>query len=360
MKILIPKSNLQYALNRVRGAISGRVLNPWMAGVLLKAAEGELLVSATNLDVQISHTTDATVIEPGEALLPIASLLQFVTQFPEQEVELAVDDKFHCTLVCGDSRGSLSGVDAKDFTPFPPQERKGFTMAQADLKAALRKVVYAVADPSQTRIALEGVLIEQRSNRLTFAATDGRRLSLVKQLIDGEDVRGTIPTKTVIETIRLLGDEGEVEIWVGNSTCQFACDKTTIVESKLIDAQFPNYKQVLPSEFTESITLSREELLDAVRFVGWVCNAKDASKAYLEFDKNKITLTGKSDDTKAVKTLACRFSGKSMEAVLNPEYMTDVLNALTDDEVRFEFIDNLSPFSFKAGNFQGIIMPLRP
>lgn len=356
MKLTIPKSNLQHALRRVQGAISGRPLNPWMACVLLKATDGKLQAMATNLDVQISHTTEATVIEPGEALLPISSFLQFVTQFGPQDVELAVDDKFHCTLECGDSRGSLSGMDPKDFTPFPPQERKGFTMAQSDLKAALRKTLIAVSVDS-TRFTLCGVLIELQANRLSIIATNGRQISIVRQLLDGDGIRAIVPTNGATQVSRLLEDDGEVSVSIGKNTAEFEIGGTTL-STKLIDSNYPSINQFIPKNAGDRIVLNREEFLGAVKYVSWIVDPHKYPIMTMEFGANKLGISQKSTSDNAQRTIAVKYDKADKSLRMPSDQMAIILSALTDDEVALEIIDHLSPVCIKAGNFTAIAMPM--
>jgi DNA polymerase-3 subunit beta len=356
VKLLIPKSNLAYALRRVQGAISGRAFNPWMACVLLKAEGARLLVSATNLDVQISHATDATVIEPGAALLPLASLLQFVTQFPEQEVEMIVDDKFHCTLVCGDSRGTLNGMDVKDFTPFPPQDRKGFEMAQSDLKAALRKTLIAVLT-NDTRPVLCGILIELQDNRLKFMSADGKRASIVKQLLNGTGIRAILSAKGATEAMRLLGDDGEASVSIGSNTAEFKIGDTCLI-TKLIDAEYPNFNSLVPKSFAHRIMIDRDEFLGAVKYVGWIGDADKAPTTMFEFSRNKFSLHQASSTSEARRNLAVKFEG-DVRIKVAPEYVAIILSTLTEDEVALEFTDDMTALSIKAGNFTSFVMPCR-
>lgn len=358
MKLLIPKSNLAYALRRVQGAISGRVFHPWMTCVLLKAEGSRLLVSATNLDVQISHATDATVIEPGSALLPLAELVRHVVDLPEQEVEMVVDDKFHCTLVCGDSRGKLNGMDVKDFTPFPPQERKGFEMGQVDLKAALRKTLISVMPDSSDRTALCGIFIELQKNRLRFVSADGKRASIVKQLFDGDGIQAILPTRGATEAARLLSDSGEVSVSIGANTAEFTMGDTALI-TKLIDATYPNFQPLVPQKLDHRIVIGRDEFLSAMKYVGWVSDPNKAPTTMFEFSRNKMSLHQVSSNNEARRDLPVKYAGPDMKIKLAPEYVAIILSTLTEDEVALEFTNDITAISIKAGNFNSFVMPCR-
>lgn len=355
MKLTIPKHDLAHALRRVQGAVSGRSSIPALGCVLLRATD-KLQVMATNLDLQISHSTQANVIEPGSALLPISSFNQFVTQFGPQDVELSVDEKFKCSLVCGDSRGSLSGMDPKEFVEFPQQERKGFTMAQADLKAALRKTLIAAAGDDCERFVLAGVLIELQKNKLSFVATNGKMMSIVKSLFDGDGIRSIIPTKGASEAMKLLENDGEVSILIGPNTAEFVIGDTSI-STKLIDAQYPNYAQIIPTEKPHRIAVNREEFLSAVKYVGWIVDPNSFARTVFDFSANKIEVSQTSASNEARRTMAVKYDGPAMKFKLPPEQVSAILGAITEDEVSFDVISNLTPSAIRAGNFTSLVMP---
>lgn len=356
MKLTIPKHNLATALRRVQGAISGRATNAALGGVLLRATDG-LQAMATNLDLQISHKTEANVIEPGAALLPFAALNQHVTNFGPQDVELAVDDKFRCTLVCGDSRGSLSGMDPKEFTEFPQQERKGFTMAQADLKAALRKTLIAASE-SALQFVLCGVLVELKKNRLVFVGTDGKMMSIVRHLLDGDGIRSIIPIKGAQEAMRLLESDGEATIQFGPTAVEFTIGDTSL-STRLIDAIYPPYADLLPKQPAHRITLNREELLSAVKYVGWIVDPNNFARTSFEFSANKIEVHQVSSTNEARRGIAVKYDGPEMQFKLPPEQVYAVLNAVDEDEVTMEIIDTITAALIKAGNLTALMMPFR-
>ncbi len=363
MKLLIPKSNLAYALRRVQGAISGRAFNPWMTCVLLKATElpassgSRLSVSATNLDVQISHATDATVIEPGAALLPFERLSKHVAGFGPQDVELAIDENLKCSFACGDSKGSLTGMNPAEFTEFAPQERKGFTMERSALRAALRRTLVAVGQDTG-RLALCGVLIELKENRLSFIAADGKMLAVVKSLFDGDGIRSIIPTKGAQEAMRLLEGDGEVSVLIGPNTAEFVIGETS-VSTKLIDAAYPPFADVIPKAKGHRISVNREELLDKVKSVGWIVDPNKCARTTYQFSRNRIRLSQVSSSDANERDMAVSYNGPEMSFMLPPDQVTAILSVIDDDDVTMEIVDALTPTVLRAGNFTALMMPFR-
>ncbi len=357
MNLTISRESLNFALNRVKGAVSSRPVNPALSCVLMRARGQSLELVTTNLDMQISHAVEAQIATEGSVLLPFSSFLQFATNFGQQDIAISVDDKLKCSLICGGSRGSISGMSPKEFTEFPAQEHCDFAMAQADLKAALKKTLISVSKDS-TRFALCGVFVELQKNRLSFVSTDGRQLSQVKSLLDGDGIQAIISTGGASAVFRLLSDTGEVSVKIGKHFAEFSVGGTTLV-SKLIDAVYTNYRQVIPESFTHRMTIDRDEFLSAVKYVGWIADSNKAPVMVWEFSRNKLSLHQVSSSDEARRDIAVKYSGPDMEIGMAPERVSVVLSALTETEVALEIIDNLSPVSIKAGNFNAIIMPCR-
>jgi DNA polymerase-3 subunit beta len=202
---------------------------------------------------------------------------------------------------------------------------------------------------------------------MTMAATDGRRLALVDEELDvAENNKGEfiVPSKTVNELNRLLQDKGEVEIHYAENQASFALkdDKgsSVLIVSKLIEGNYPNYRQVIPAETKERVPLAREEFLHALRRAE-IMTSEKSNSVKLTFGKNRLEITANSPEVgEAKETLAINYKGPDMAIAFNPKYMIDPLNALPNDEVFIELIDELSPGVLKInGPFLYVVMPMR-
>ena len=202
---------------------------------------------------------------------------------------------------------------------------------------------------------------------MTMVATDGRRLALVDEELDFPDnCQGEfiIPTKAVNELNRLLVDKGEVEIkYSENQVAMTLKDEkgfSVLVISKLVEGNYPNYRQVIPSETKERIGIPREELLAAVRRAQIMTSDK-ANSVKIAVSRNNLAITANSPEVgEARESLAINYNGKDMAIAFNPAYLVEPLNALTEDEVFLELIDELSPGVLKInGPFLYVVMPMR-
>jgi DNA polymerase-3 subunit beta len=234
------------------------------------------------------------------------------------------------------------------------------------LRAMLRKTAFA-ASADESRYVLNGILLSLQEHKLTIVATDGRRLALVEEEIDvlAESRRDMIvPTKAVNELTRLLQDAGQAELRSSPNQAAFELiaenGLSTRVVTKLVDGTYPNYKQVIPSETRERITLPREELLHALRRAEIMTSDKSNS-VKLAFSQNNLSITANTPEVgEARESLAIAYKGQDIAIAFNPAFLIDPLKALETDDVFLDLIDELSPGLLKInGPYLYVIMPMR-
>lgn len=230
----------------------------------------------------------------------------------------------------------------------------------------MRKTSFAVST-DESRYVLNGLFLSLKENKMTMVATDGRRLALVDEDVDiPEKSQGEfiIPAKAVGELNRLLTATGNVEIKLGENQASFFLkdDKgfSVLLITKLIEGNYPNYRQVIPGEAKERVPLNREEFVGALRRAE-IMTSEKANSVRLTFGKNTLAITANSPDVgEARETMAVNYKGKEMAIAFNPRYLIEALNSLAEDEVYFELIDELSPGVLKInGPFLYVVMPMR-
>jgi DNA polymerase-3 subunit beta len=219
----------------------------------------------------------------------------------------------------------------------------------------------------EARYVLNGIFFSLKEHKLTLVATDGRRLALVEEEADIPEAKQgefIVPAKTVNELERLLGEKGDVELRFTENIAAFSLQAengpSTVVQTKLVEGSYPNYRQVIPREAKQRITLVREELLQALRRAE-VMTTEKSNSVKLAFSKNTLTITANSPEVgEARETLAINYKGEDMCIAFNPRYLIEPLAALNDDEVYLELIDELSPGVLKVKSaFLYVVMPMR-
>jgi len=225
----------------------------------------------------------------------------------------------------------------------------------------LRKTSYAIST-DETRYVLNGLLFSFKENKLTLVATDGRRLAMVDielEIPRSQETDIIVPTKAVTELQRLLTDDSDVKVSVASGQIAFDLNKTLLV-SKLIEGNYPNYKQVIPAEAKERVTLERETFLNSLRRVSLLASEKSNS-IKLNFSKNNIDITANTPEVgEAKESLPVQYKGRDFAIAFNPEFLMAPLRSLTEDEVFFDLIDEMSPGVLKIQTpFLYVLMPMR-
>jgi len=307
--------------------------------------------------------------------VPVKKLFGITRELNGTEIDLEVDDKNICSIRCGSSFYKINGLGADEFPPLPKfKDDKKVSLPQKTVKTMMRKTSFAVSS-DESRYVLNGIYISLKDHKMTMVATDGRRLALVDEEVDiSEKSNGEfiVPAKAVGELNRLMQDKGDVEIKFGENQASFEMKDekgfSVLLITKLIEGNYPNYRQVIPSETKERIPLVREEFLQALRRAE-IMTSEKANSVKLTFGKNNLTITANSPEVgEARESLAVNYKGKEIAIAFNPRYLIDALAALAkekeeeekDDQVFFELIDELSPGVLKInGPFLYVVMPMR-
>jgi DNA polymerase-3 subunit beta len=362
MKLSVSKEKLLEGLQTVQNVVSTRTTLPILSNVLLEAADGQLRLTTTDLDVGMRGAIEATIEKPGAATLPARRLFTIVRELPSAEILLEVDSKSVASIRCGPSFFKILGLPQEEFPPLPKFEgAKTFTLRQKELKDGLRKTAYAIST-DETRYVLNGILFSFKDNKLTLVATDGRRLALVDIELEfprSHEIDIILPTKAVTELGRLVSEEGDIRMSVSENQVAFEVDGTLLV-SKLIEGNYPNYRQVIPPEAKERITLERENFLNTVHRVSLLSSEKSNS-VKLVFSKNNIDIIANTPEVgEARESLPVSYKGREFSVAFNPEFLMAPLRNLPNDEVFLDLIDEMSPGVIKVQSpFLYVLMPMR-
>lgn len=362
MKFSATKEKILEGLQQVQNVVSTRTTLPILSNVLLQAKEGTVNLTTTDLDVGVRGSFEANVDKAGASTLPARRLFTIIRELPSSEISIEVDGKNAASIRSGQSFFKILGLPEEEFPPLPKFENaKIVTMRQKDLHDGLRKTAYAIST-DETRYVLNGVLFSFKENKLTLVATDGRRLAMVDTELEfprSHEGDIIVPTKAVTELQRLLTDDGDVKISVGTGQIAFDLNNTLLV-SKLIEGNYPNYKQVIPSEAKERVTLERETFLNSLRRVSLLASDKSNS-IKLNFSKNNIEITANTPEVgEARESLPVVYKGRDFAIAFNPEFLMAPLRNLSEDEIFFDLIDEMSPGVLKIQTpFLYVLMPMR-
>ena len=361
MKFRCDRDALSEALQTVQRGVSSRPGIPALTGVLIEAgSEGDLTLTTTDLEVSARLSIQVQVTEAGIALVPARLLTDTVKSLSDAPVEFEADQA-QARIRCAAYEAALRLLPAEDFPALQPPSGIRVVVEAPRFAEAVGQVARA-ASRDEARPVLTGVLVEVSREGVTLVATDSYRLA-VRDLVAtaAGEAKAIVPERAMTEAGRGAQsiEKGEVEVFVDESQVSFKLGGLTLT-SRLIEGEFPNYRQLLPERYESRLTVSRQQLMDAVRRVGLL--ARDTSPVRLEFNALGVKLSSSSPDLgQAVEAVEATYEGEDITAAFNPHYLADGLAAATGEGVRLEVRDGLKPGIVRGDSeeFTYLVMPVR-
>lgn len=361
MKFRCDRDDLSEALQIVQRGVSSRPGIPALTGVLIEARAGEgLTLTTTDLEVSARLTIDVQATEDGLALVPARLLADTVKSLSDAPVEFEADQT-QAWIRCAAYEGALRLLPAEDFPTLQPPAGTRIVVPAPAFAEAVGQVARA-ASRDEARPVLTGVLLEVSREGVTLVSTDSYRLA-VRDLVATAATEGKaiVPERALSEAGRAAQavEKGDIEVFVDESQASFQVGGFTLT-SRLIEGEFPNYRQLLPEAYESRLTVSRQQLLDAVHRVGLL--ARDTSPVRMEFNALGVKLSSQSPDLgQAVEAVEARYEGEDITAAFNPHYLSDGLSAASGETVRLEVRDGLKPGIVRGegDEFTYLVMPVR-
>src|SRR5215216_843901 len=364
MKLTCAKEELAEKLQVAGRGVSTRASVQILAGILLRAAGGQLSLSATDMEISLRVSLDARVEDEGAVVVPGRLLVDIVRLLPPGEVTISHRaEEGVVELVCGSASYRLNTYAAEDFPRLPEiEDASAFTVEKQAFVDTIARVSRS-ASRDESRPVLTGVLVRFEGERLVMAATDSYRLSVKETALSdspGREIEAIVPARALSELARIAQGEGEtIQVGVQENQVVFGVDEIWLT-ARRIDGQFPNYKQLLPETFEAEVTMPREEFLDVVRRTSVLAQRK--SPLRLRFEDGELTVSAQTQDVgEARESLPISYSGETIEIGFNAEFLRDGLESVSDDSVRVKLISPLRPglIHGESDDFLYLIMPIR-
>lgn len=366
MQITTNKNSLLKELNFIQGVVEKKNTIPILSNLLLEAKGNTLFIKGTDLDVSISTTCDAEVIQEGAICIQAKKLFEIVRALPEAGIEIKSSDQDQVTLVCERSKFKMVGLPKGNYPEIPELKAVMANFPADVFQTFISRAIFAVTN-EESRYALNGAKFELSAKGLRMIATDGHRLSFVEKLGKFSDslvVDTIIPKKTLTELLKLSGDtEDTIEFGKDENHLFFKAGKRLLV-SKTLNGQFPNYEMVLPKDNRNKISIESERLSGAVKRVALMADERSHA-IKIEVGNNQLTITAQASDIgEAGENLPVEYEGESIVAGFNASYVNDFLNVIQDGQVSLEFKDGnsqaqLRPLEDSGYDFRYVIMPMR-
>jgi DNA polymerase III subunit beta len=374
MELKIAAQELARALARSQGIVEKKSTMPILSHVLLEAKKGdELHVSATDLDIAVSGEHKCEVLKEGGLAVSAKHLFEIVKSLPEAGVTLKKASNNYLEVRSGSAEFRIVGLPSEDFPALPKFDKVPFVPVEAQtLLGLIDRTSFAVSS-DETRYNLNGVFFEPLTGAMRMVATDGHRLALAEVPLAGDFKlkKGVIlPKKGLNELRKLLSEAGESgeekpqsDLGFVESSAIFRRPGVVLV-MRLIEGVFPDYRQVIPKAGDKVLTLGRERFLDTLRRVSLLSSDK-AHAVKLELGKASLRVLSQNPDLgEAKEEVPVEYQGEPLKIGFNARYLTDVLQALSTDDVNLELADDLSPCVLRpagdgAAAYTAVIMPMR-
>lgn len=365
MKLICTKENLKrglFVVSRVVGTGNPlQVLN----NILIKTDQGRIKLSSTNLEIGVNTWVGGKIEEEGALTVPARLVNEYINNLPSEKVTLESVENSTLKIESDNYHTSLKGLPYEDFPLIPEVTEEPFAKIDStELKNAFAETIWASA-ANETQPEISGIFMAFEEDKIRVAATDRYRLA-ERSAILLEPARGTkeviIPARTVSELYKILTvGKGQVEIYFSESQVLFKFDETELI-SRLIDGQYPDYRQIIPKGFKTEAEVSREELIHALKAASLF--APDSNNVNIDVKKDSgITVTASSmaagENTTQVKA---KVTGDENSAVFNFRYLIDCLNNLSEANIRLKMINDASPAAIVPegrDNYTYIVMPIK-
>jgi DNA polymerase-3 subunit beta len=366
LKLTTKREELVSKLSVVSRAVSTRAATQALSGVLLSAREGRLVLAATDLDLGLETALEAEVEEEGTTLLPGRLLAEVVRSLGDASVRIETREAEHdVEIQSGGSRFHLRVLPAEDFPKLPAAaEEPSLTLPAAALEASIELVARA-ASRDDMRPVLTGVFVVASGRELTMVATDSYRLAVKRTELEAElggELEANIPARALRELARILATEeaGATTITLLPNQAVFEAGSITL-STRLIDGQFPNFRQLLPESYEHDVRLPRDEFLEVTRRVSQL--AQRNAPLRLSFGAGELTVAAETPDVgDARETMPASFEGEPLEIGFNPEFLKEGIESVTEEEVLLRLISPLRPGLLQpveSDDFRYLVMPIR-
>ena len=366
MKISCEREALLRQLQTVSRVASARSAIQALSGVQLLAAGSGCELQATDMDVGLRVPLEAEVIREGTVVLPARLLLDVVRLLPADSISLELRaSEQDVELVSGNATFHIRTLRAEDFPPFPEPQTDGAVSIPLEAFVSTALKVASSASRDETRPVLTGILVSASDRELRMVATDSYRLSVKETTLEDTLPSGfevNVPARALQELARVAGHvEGE-ELRISVRQNQVLFELSGIVlSSRLIDGQFPNYRQLLPETFEHELRLAAGELTEVVRRISLL--AQKNAPLRLSFKPGELTISAQTPDIgEALESLPVPFQGEPLEIGFNPEFLRAGLEAIEEGDVLMKLISPLRPGLIESGDesrFRYLIMPIR-
>jgi len=370
MVIHVDKASLLKSLLVADSIISSKSINTILANCLFNISKDEIVIISTDNEIAVRTKVDAVSDTEGSFTVNGKKFSSILKELPEDELTLSINNSFQIDIKTksGKLKGhyTLIGTTAEDYPDIPQfSYDNSIEIEQSIIKDMFKKAIYA-ASTDTIKPVFNGVFItSETKGNMTAVATDSRRLSIITKTIDKEIVLGegvVVPLKTVHEIFRLLESTGTCVISVSNNQFFFKLGKTEVI-SRIVDGQFPNYKQVIPKDYVLEVSIDPKKFLESIRRA-MIFTREPANKIVLHIKNNVLKIEAKTPELgEAEEEISVSMkNNESISIGINAQFLIDCLREIDSDSITCGITGQMSPVTIipdNDDNYISVIMPIQ-
>lgn len=371
MHFTVEKEFFLKGLGRVQGIVEKRNTIPILSNVLIEGNDGEIHLTATDLEVGMKASYPATIKTPGKVTVSAKKIYEIIKELPEKEISFISKENCWIEIRCGKALFNIVGLSADEFPYFPKPEDENFISISSTLiKEMIEKTFFSIST-DESKYNLNGIYFKtiEENNRilLRMVATDGHRLAMIQRQINENNIdqlqKGVIfPRKGIFE-LKKIADEGENEIQLGfiDNNAVIRKDQTIVV-MRLVDGEFPDYNRVIPKNNDLTAHIAQDIFFHALRRMSILSSEKSRGvKVMLKSGAMEVS-SSNPEFGDAREDMEVGYDGPEVTIGFNARYLIDILQAQGCEQVLLQIKDNLSPGLIRSegdDDFLAVVMPMR-
>ncbi|MBQ2933208.1 MAG: DNA polymerase III subunit beta [Clostridia bacterium] len=366
MKIRVERSSFLDAVLKMQKTVGAKSSMPILEGILLSAEKGLLTLSSYNLEMGMKKEIYASCEEEGDIVINARLLADILRKLRGMDVEIESDDRLTCHIRSGEAVFDIMGMEANDF-PEMPSLTDGETLVVngEDFCELVKGTIFAVSQIEGTRPILTGINISVKNNVLQFVAIDGYRLAIRRKKIElNNDIEFIVSGKALNEVVKLIDENTEnIEIIVGKRLILFKIEGYVFI-ARLLEGEFVNFEKIIPSEHSQSMTITTDEMIDCVERVSLLINDNFSTPVRCAFSREELIISCSTALGRAKEKMEINLDGSEFEMGLNSRYLLEALKACEREKITFNFKGanagvTIIPADSADNDMLYLIMPMR-
>lgn len=368
MKINVNRDLILKGISTADSVVSSKNINTILSNCLFTVSKDHIEIIATDNEIAVKTKIEAVADDSFSFTANGKKLLSILKELPDDEIIISVDDSMVINLKSKNIKGNyiLYGTSSEEYPKLPDLNiDNSIEIEQQVLREMIKKVIYAAATDTIKPVFSSIYLVSEKPGTLTAIATDSRRLSMITRSIENEAIVGEgiiLPLKTVNEVFRLLGNNGNCRLSFNSNQCYFQINETEII-SRIVDGQFPNYKQIIPKEYSHRVIIETSKIIDSVKRA-MVFTREPANKIIMTFSNDILLIEantpelGKAEEEVIIET----DSKEKIFLGINSQFLLDTIKQIDSYSFTCGITGQMSPVTIipeDDKNYISVIMPIQ-